>query len=84
MLNFNGEFTSLKNVDVFSHKYTPSSSLSKKAYNLIEIGDLITYKGEKYDRPITLVVTNKIKDKNGEFKYKAESISKNGKKIMQL
>lgn len=84
MLNFNGEFTSLKNVDVFSHKYTPSSSLSKKAYNLIEIGDLITYKGEKYDKPITLVVTNKIKDKNGEFKYKAESISKNGKKIMQI
>lgn len=84
MINFDGEFSSLKNSDTYSYKYNSSSSNANQAYNIVEIGDLITYKGAKYDMPITLVVTNKIKDKNGNFKYKAESISSNGKKVMQI
>lgn len=84
MLNFDGEYSSLKNINAYTYRFDKNDSKHDKAFSLIEIGDLITYKGSNYDIPITLVVTNKLKNKDGSFKYKVESFSNNGTKIMQM
>ena len=84
MLNFDGEFSSVKNINAYNYRFNKDDSKHDKAFNLMEIGDLVTYKGSGYDMPITLVITNKLKSKNGSYKYKAESFSENGTKILQM